>query len=55
LPDHAGKDTLITETVYADPGVAGQLDPSNNLVEIIDLPGHPQMRVKRIAAKEKSP
>lgn len=48
LPDHAGGDTLVTESVYADPSVTGHLDRTNDRIEIIDLPGHPKTRTKRI-------
>tara|TARA_R110002073_G_scaffold8027_18_gene44855 strand:- start:18665 stop:22267 length:3603 start_codon:yes stop_codon:yes gene_type:complete len=48
LPVFAGQSTLVTEDVYTDPGV-NELHPIfGDAIEIIDLPGNPHLRVKRI-------
>lgn len=52
LPDLAGGDTLITEAVYADASVRDYLDGADNVITILDLPGHPRMRILRIVTQE---
>lgn len=48
LPEHAGCDTLITEAVYTDPSVAEHLSLIDAMIEVIDLPGSPTTRIKRL-------
>lgn len=48
MPDLAGADTLVSEPVYRDPLAGERLREQTDQVEIIDLPGTPGLRVKRI-------
>lgn len=52
LPDFAGGDTLITESVYNDPAIRSQAWFPQKQVETVDLAGIPGVRVKRIATDQ---
>ncbi|TWT93685.1 protein kinase domain-containing protein [Neorhodopirellula pilleata] len=51
MPDLAGGDMLVSEPVYSDPLTREKFADSTNQIEVIDLPGTPGLRVKRIVTE----